>query len=105
MDERTLEALKASIANWERNAKVEKMEDAKLGVINCPLCNMFWLDDCKGCPVAKNTGTRLCAKTPYHDAEDELENGNIESFRKAALAEVEFLKSLLPEGERDGPSP
>lgn len=105
MDERTLEALKASIAKWERNAQVDYLSDAKVNGSDCPLCGLFVDDDCIGCPVHEST-RNSCHGTPYDEAwlQKSLRH-NLEAFRKAALAEVEFLKSLLPEGERDGPSP
>lgn len=95
MDARTLEALQASIAKWERNAAIENIEDAKLNVSSCALCNVFYADRCHGCPVFE-LGHYQCDGTPYDDAHAAYGNYNIGAFRTAAKREVAFLQSLLP---------
>jgi hypothetical protein len=108
MDALTLEALKASIAKWERNVAAVTPDDVELGYMACPLCTLFWDDDCKGCPVAMKTGKVECDSTPYYDAYWAFNNWILlgsssvagEAFRSAAQDEVDFLKSLLPEGEQ-----
>lgn len=97
----TLEALRGSIAKWER---VVAQETRDLGTDNCPLCLLFhadhfseddWSDGrecCLGCPVFEATGRKGCRGTPYDDYSD---TGKTEH----ALAEVGFLKSLLPTQE------
>ncbi|MDP5216722.1 hypothetical protein Q5Y75_05785 [Ruegeria sp. 2205SS24-7] len=112
MDKRTLEALKASIDKWEKNSRVRKAENAKVGSTHSPLCQIYnraeekYSERCLGCPVAEFADRRWCEGTPYVDAEYELRDwrdgisSNGKDFRADARAEVEFLKSLLPEGEQ-----
>jgi hypothetical protein len=112
MDAKTLEALKASIEKWKRNAVAETPDDYKIGGNDCPLCEMFqsksqgFEGSCQGCPVFSRTGRRFCSGTPYADtvrAHDGMLAGDPDTIaraRAAALVEVAFLESLLPEGER-----
>lgn len=110
MDKETLEALKASIAKWERNAVAEKPEDYKTAATDCPLCGIFLFKplSCSGCPVSVETGRAGCDDTPFDDAleahDDWMDARDSQAFgeaaRKAAQAEVDFLKSLLPESEQ-----
>lgn len=107
MDTKTLDALTASIAKWEKNATVTDFNDVVMGLTDCPLCRIFhsWFGgpDCQGCPV-NESGCYRCGGTPYEDAEMALDawddtSNEAESaaqFRKAAEDEVAFLKSLLP---------
>jgi hypothetical protein len=94
MDERTLTALKGSIAKWE--AIVDGTGEDK-GPENCPLCGLFnnqvnpW-NFCVGCPVRAATGVKLCENTPYVAYDDDPTTAN-------AQAELNFLKSLLPADE------
>ena len=120
MDERTLIALKASIEKWEKNAVTIDFGEIKVGPIECPLCELFNYDidqNCRGCPVFEKTNSIRCKNTPYMTAdslydkllrsmlncwdEEEIKlsplvKQSTQLFRKAALEEVEFLKSLLP---------
>jgi len=105
MDAKTLEALKASIAKWERNAEAKTPADVLIGAHACPLCRIFhWAfggNDCKGCPI-NDVGHSGCEGTPYGAADTAFEewlygNGKLSDFRKSARDEVAFLKSLLPE--------
>ncbi len=103
MDERTLTALKASIEKWERNAQAEMPTDVLTGVEDCPLCELFFSKVCEGCPVAEAVNAIYCRRTPYGRA-DQLQrlwggdDAAASDFHAAAQAEVDFLKSLLPEG-------
>ncbi|MGB1215068.1 MAG: hypothetical protein ACPG4X_17000 [Pikeienuella sp.] len=108
MDERTLQALKDSIAKWEKNARVRKVENATVRVSDCPLCLMFHSRffglGCRGCPVSEATDQIECDGTPYEEANNRLYQWRDDScdgkpFRAAARAEVDFLKSLLPEDQ------
>lgn len=114
MEKRTLEALKASIAKWERNAVAETPSDVTVRARDCPLCVMFNLylrgsgsAACAGCPVAAATGLNGCENTPYsaaeilHDIWEDIPKSDEyrEKFSVAALNEVAFLKSLLPPEE------
>lgn len=104
MDAKTLEALKASIAKWERNAEAKTPAEFKIGEADCPLCELFiYPDRCEGCPVFEKTGERFCKGTPYinaHSAAYEWRIGSkaaADRAHAAARDEVAFLKSLLPE--------
>jgi hypothetical protein len=103
MDAKTLKALKASIAKWERNVAAETPRDALTGSDDCPLCALFFRSNCNGCPVEDRTGKPVCRDTPYEFADRmlwqwEYFDGSRERWQSAAQAEVDFLKSLLPEG-------
>ena len=111
MGPRTREALEASIRHWKENAAAENPNDANVFGEACPLCHIFYKGrgDCEGCPVANATGFGLCERTPWGDASKawgawahDHENDGPDfaalraEFRRAALAEVEFLESRLP---------
>lgn len=112
MDDRTLEALKGSIAKWE-GIVAGTIQDE--GILNCPLCKLFHLGGCQGCPVAETAGVSYCANTPYRDyvmasgqvdmeelsisTGGSLDNVELENLKvrekEVAQAELDFLKSLL----------
>ena len=89
MDKRTLTVLKGSIKKWE-GIVAGTIEDK--GIENCPLCKEFYDDDCEGCPVADRTGQIHCLGSPY---EEYCLGSN--SKQQSAQAELDFLRSLLPE--------
>lgn len=91
MNEETLEALKGSIRKWEGIVAGTEVDH---GEENCPLCEMFILKNCRGCPVYDRTGEEGCYGTPYRQT---LRLGHDSvRYKKAAQAEVDFLRSLLP---------
>lgn len=109
MEPKTLEALNASIAKWERNAVAETPEAALVLGDSCPLCHLFCPDDresdgCDGCPVKERSGYDQCSGTPWFAAysahrtwEQQGSSGAWrDDFHAKARAEVAFLKSLLP---------
>lgn len=110
MDARTLEALKASIAKWERNAVAKTPEDYHPYSDTCPLCFLFVENCCNGCPVADSADQSHCEGTPWEDVPDAFDSWRYYAAissrsaasraREAALAaareEVAFLQSLLP---------
>lgn len=108
MDARTLEALQASIAKWERNAVAETPQAAKIYADSCALCQMYCLSidiaSCNGCPVSSATGEIDCDGSPWPAARQKWEawcddDAKAAAFHEAARAEVAFLKSLLPSEE------
>lgn len=104
MTPETLEALKASIAKWERNAVAETPETYSVSARSCPLCDLFYADNCSGCPVSMRTKKLACSGTPYIAAslarsDWEWRGLGHERAHAAARDEVAFLKSLLPQGE------
>ena len=105
MNKKTLKALKGSIEKWR---KIVHEDGEDFGTDNCPLCDCFYSKGCNGCPVAEETGMPDCNDTPYLAWRDyQVDDGRFnfpnrafdEKAEELALAEYEFLKSLLPEGE------
>jgi hypothetical protein len=93
MDDRTLQALRRSIANWQ--ARVDGTYTGPEGAAGCPLCLLFnrredSKDDCIGCPVANKVGKKYCEGTPYEMWADQ---GMLQPL---AEQELKFLQSLLP---------
>ena len=93
-------ALIDSIKHWHRNAT--DVFDG-VGARHCALCKLYFANHCKDCPVKEHTGFSHCHNTPYSYADmlerrwrfklGEKTNG---TFRRAAVAERDFLISLLP---------
>lgn len=81
--EMTMEALDGSILKWEKIVDGTGIDD---GRDNCPLCQLFWEDDCNGCPVEENTGMTNCIGTPYDNWKNE-EGGK----PYMAVTEKEFI--------------
>lgn len=108
MDDKTLTALKESIAHWERMRDETNGPGESIGHKSCSLCRLYSTLDsfrsgccCDGCPVHQSTGKTFCQDTPYSDAflaYKELGQPSPE-FKEAATEEVKFLKCLLPENE------
>lgn len=108
MDKETLEALRGSIQKWENIVAGTGVDD---GMDNCPLCQMFFDEDeiCTGCPVAIESTAPLCFNTPYSSwrviqlSAWGVDNHESKVFSSksmtAAIAMLNYLKSLLPEGE------
>lgn len=108
MDAKTLTALRGSIAKWR---DIVDGNGADEGTDNCPLCVLFYenlKDDirCYGCPVRIHTLKENCIGSPWqkwarlHINEGGLPWGAKTPQQKAAAqAELDFLISLLPEGE------
>jgi hypothetical protein len=105
MEVETLTALRESIAHWED--AVRDPVNTRFGPAACALCMVFNNppgSGCDGCPVYEYTGCEFCEGTPYVifneryedvDGKETLED--IRDLRCLASAELEFLKSLLPE--------
>lgn len=102
MDKKTLEALKGSIEKWE-GIVAGKIKDE--GPRNCPLCKKF--PSCDGCPVSEVTLSDSCNNSPYEEWEIYAYANHHEfdymvrdeKSKELAEAELNFLKSLLPEIE------
>ena len=105
MNQEILKALKGSIVKWE---KIVAGTDKDDGVINCPLCILFYhINECNGCPVKKLDGVGGCLNTPYTPWDNHHyiihksklpQKIECKICERHAKAEVEFLKSLLPGG-------
>lgn len=99
MNKRTLKALRGSIAKWE---KIVSGDAEDMGAENCPLCKLFVEDFCDGCPVRKESGVPGCIQTPWHrwaKAQNQRFHwtANTKRRKKLAQAELDYLKSLLPQ--------
>lgn len=105
LSKRALHGLKSSIKKWEG---IVAKKEIDYGPDNCDLCKLYWLTECKSCPVYKKTFTKGCNDTPYKEWDDhhEMKHGEIENeggmenqcpiCMKLAKKELQFLKSLLP---------
>lgn len=108
-----IKALQDSIKHWEENLAVKHPDDIKLGGEHCACCLAFHTcgnedNHCPGCPVAE-AGHEGCMGSPYFDAVDAAYDWKTlvgsrlsaikakKEWQKAAQAEIDFLKSLLPE--------
>jgi hypothetical protein len=96
-DPLTLAALRGSIAKWEA---IVAGTGADGGRFNCPLCTMFWDNNCKGCPVRTRTGIPDCQRSPYerysHHRVLTFYHTPCPECTRRAQAELDFLCSLLP---------
>lgn len=103
MDKETLEALKGSIAHWER--VVADPKKTRVGASECPLCEMFNLftqtakTACAGCPVRAKSKRAWCRGTPFIEFTAVPPNRRT---KRAAKAELSFLRSLLPTEDTQG---
>jgi len=120
---RALAALKASIAAYEkrRDFTFEQIEHAEAnkwdernapGRSGCPLCTEFYppfpAKPCVGCPVSRKTGYDGCYGTPYQEARyawDQVlasrgDKLDMDNWKARAQEEINFLRSLLPKGEK-----
>lgn len=101
MNAETKKALEESIAHWERMRDDPNRGEQPIAE-ECPLCELYIPWDCHDCPVAEATGLAYCSYTPYYEAaalfyklkKSEIQ---IEQWHQAAQAEIDFLKSLLPQ--------
>ena len=94
MDAKTLKALKGSIRKWE-GILCGEIEDG--GSDNCPLCQLFIENVCRGCPVYAKTKKMGCHWTPYDEWRRNLDP---KKDKRIALRELRFLESLSPKGTR-----
>jgi hypothetical protein len=93
-------ALPLSIAKWK--VTCSGMDKRSIifdgGHKTCALCHLYMNPDTKNCspdcPIGNN-----CRGTPYTTYDKAWLNGELHEAKKAAYAEVVFLKSLMEEGE------
>lgn len=68
MDDETRAALDASIEHWRLdNERALTPDDARIGPNHCALCELFWDQECDGCPVRERTGKPHCEDSPYDE--------------------------------------
>jgi hypothetical protein len=127
MTKKARKALIKSIEKWERYLTVAHFVDASFVWIvdacicidneiliddpqTCPLCNVFnksslgYTSSCNRCPIYEKTGKLFCEGTPYFKISDwmlDFQNHRVDIKEGIDLIaeEVEFLYSLLDEGE------
>lgn len=103
MNDETLAALRASIRHWEENVEAATPWRARLGITHCALCLKFYSQGCVGCPVSEKTNKPSCRGTPYEEARTahnlwQNSSEHHTTWKRAAEAELAFLRSLLPDG-------
>ena len=97
MSPSTLSALRSSIAKWEANAKVSSFSKAQIFNDTCALCELFYYENCSGCPVQEETGLPFCEDSPWTVVlRFWKERLDLDLFREASAKEAAFLSSLLP---------
>ena len=104
MKNNQLEALQKSIKKWENIVNGTEIDQ---GAKNCELCKIN--DDCSSCVIASGMHVGGCHDTPYakwrHYYDDYFGGReNVIAYKvfdakskELAIAELTFLKSLLPE--------
>lgn len=103
-DQKTAEALEASILHWRENAAATHPYQANAQGDECALCREFADSPdgpCTGCPVHEFT-TSHCGHSPWEDAfaalnywrDKPTSKKNKAAWKAAAQAETDFLISL-----------
>jgi len=104
MKDKVLEAINGNIKKW-KNIKRGKGADEG---IDCPLCQLFFTNDCRGCPIYEQGGFPYCVATPwakwsdhqriYHDRMAGEGVGPLKILcskcRSLAAEEIKFLKGV-----------
>lgn len=99
------EAIDASIEHWKQNRDAKTPWEVSTDVSACALCDLYYSNGCKGCPVSENTGKTRCGGTPYFAARAALVDwgfnlGEKNTFIEACQRQIDYLESL-----RNTPSP
>ena len=93
-----LELVEASCIKWLGIVN-RQIEDE--GVLNCALCQKYFRQECKDCPIATYTGQECCHDTPYDEWITFTEEVPIvevpDDLLLVAYEEFEFLMSLREE--------
>ena len=108
MSER-IEALKKSIQHWVENVEAKTPDDASSDGGDCALCRYYVHICARGgelCPVYVEALQYGCHGTPWGAADHALHkwrnsptnSKTMETWRKAAQAEVDFLNEILEKG-------
>jgi hypothetical protein len=99
MDAKIAEALEGSIEKWR---KIVEGSGVDYGIINCPLCTVFFDAACRNCPVATRSERIYCGGTPYSDWNDcvgDDSRATTPELKALAQAELDFLISLREVGD------
>lgn len=106
MSKRALNALNGSIAKWKA---IVGGAGTDQGPDNCPLCKLYHDNGCTNCPVSKIVLDDFCRRTSYIDwYRHHVNNHPYDGYGciphldcpdclRLAQAELDFLKSLLPQ--------
>ena len=104
ISKRACKALQGSIKKWEKIVYFNGEDD---GVSNCPLCELYYDDECEDCPVVIfGGGGSDCENTPYYTWTDHHRKVHNTTFphhvkcdecEKLALDELNFLKRVARE--------
>src|SRR3990167_1035253 len=102
----TAEALERSIRHHKRllACKTPAEVDIEGTTCNeCALCQLFYRNNCEGCPVKEESGMPYCDATPFEEEIDalvmwEYGTGTRDKFRHAVREEIKFLESLRTTG-------
>ncbi len=62
LDKKTKLAMGDSLVMWLR---ISRSRQDDQGVLNRPLCKLFYKVDCEGCPIKEKTNRTKCLSTPY----------------------------------------
>lgn len=106
--EKDIDLLNKSIAHWEEMLDYVPDWKGQLKPTStaCPLCNVYFADDCDGCPVASKAGALQCNKTPYAaafyafkdiadlDDDDPQIEDLLPEWHRTAQLEIDFLTEL-----------
>lgn len=67
-----------------------------IGAKDCPLCKLYFYEDCEGCNIKKDTGFIGCKCTPYWKYYNELFKSKKITKRllNVTIKELEYLKYL-----------
>ena len=85
------ETIEAAINKWSLVAY--SLMQSK-GRYNCPLCSLYYDDDCKSCPIGVTN--HKCEGTPCKGVRSYTYLSNFHDMADAIEQEVIFLCSLLP---------
>ena len=83
------EALKKSVLKWR--FIYDHINDIKRvgGWMSCALCHLYMPWQCSGCPIFRETGERVCLKTPYSEA-----NELFDKYKVGDASEEEALDAI-----------
>jgi hypothetical protein len=85
-----------SIAKWQMIVDSFESDSPIVddgGHTTCGLCQLYWINDCKGCPIRELTGKTFCADTPYEQWV-EIDENDHEALHIEAKNELDFLKQV-----------
>ncbi len=106
MDWQTSVALKSSIGDKWMGIRYRGGKDN--GPKDCELCLLYYLSDCRGCPVYEFTGEEGCDNTPYEAWREHQTYFHADSLYPWTIRpdckecesicdeQIAFLESLLP---------